>query len=274
MTLLNEISTSIRSDTPSIVESVARLSDSSAAKVLRMLDAFAGLQSVFGVTELAEKVQLPKSTAHRLLGILTEGKYVKRVGDRYALTDRVFELGHRVSNSRPNGLRERAMPYIADLYAETRETVHLAVLQGVEVLYLEKLFGPTSVRSGTMVGTRRKAHATALGKAMLAGAADDLVERALREKLSRYTPYTQVIPGRLERLLARTKEQGFAIDQEETLLGMVCVAAPIRDLKSGDVLGAVSISAHASTDAVRKLSPKVVKAAAQISRQLGSTTFA
>jgi DNA-binding IclR family transcriptional regulator len=249
--------------------------DSSAAKTLRLLDAFAtGQQAVLGVTELAQLAQLPKSTTHRLLSTLLDQHYVRRVGDRYCLTNRVFELGNRVGICRPNGLRESAMPFLADLYAATRETVHLAVLQGVDVLYLEKLFGPNSVRSGTAVGGRKKAHATALGRAMLANSGTDVCDSALRQELSRYTPYTQVNRGSLERTLQHVRERGFATDQQEMLLGMVCVAAPVRDPCSGRVLAAVSVSAHASTEAVRKLSPKVVNTAAAISQQLGSAVFA
>lgn len=259
---------------PSIpLTSVVRERDTSTAKVLRMLDAFAGPHASLGVTELALKVGVPKSTAHRLLRSLIEAQYVRHTGNRYYLASRAFELGQHLGSCRPNGLRDRAMPFLADLYAETRETVHLAVLEGVDVLYLEKLYGPDSVRSGTAVGTRRRAHATALGKAMLAFSAVSVVEKALTTGMNRYTQYTQVNPGHLETLLDRTRDQGFATDQEESLLGMACIAAPIRAPQSGRAVAAVSLSVRASRGALDKYSSKVIKTANGIARHLGPAAF-
>ncbi|MBF6258381.1 IclR family transcriptional regulator [Nocardia farcinica] len=238
-----------------------------------MLDAFAGPQASLGVTEIALKVGVPKSTAHRILRSLVESQYVRNVGNRYYLASRVFELGQHLGSCRPNGLRDRAMPFLADLYAETRETVHLAVLDGVDILYLEKLFGPASVRSGTAVGARRRAHATALGKAMLAFSAGDAVEKALTTRMDRYTQYTQVSPRGLEIMLNRTREQGFATDQEESLLGMACIAAPIRAPHSGHAVAAVSVSVRTSSGALNRYSSKVIKTANGIARHLGPAAF-
>lgn len=243
----------------------AGTSDSAAARVLRLLDAFIGPQALLGLTELAVRAQLPRSTAHRLLGTLVDAGYVCHGRGRYYLSNRAFEVGHHISIFRPHGLRERAMPFLAELFLQTRQTVHLAILDGLEILYLEKMFGHNSVNTGTSVGTRRPVHATALGKALLAASSDEILHRTLAQPLRRYTARTSVDPERLRAQIYDIRSVGFAIDRDELVPGLSCIAAPILDPTTGAVIAAVSVSSRSGPEIVRRFSGAVVQTAKKLS---------
>jgi DNA-binding IclR family transcriptional regulator len=238
--------------------------DTSAGKALALLDALGGPRQTMGVSELAQIASLPKSTAHRLLTVLIDSGYVRRVGDKYALSTRTFELGNRVAVARSNGLRDRAMPVLAELYAQTRETVHLAVQAGSSVLYVEKLFGPDSAKVQTAVGARRPLHATALGKAILAHA-DPEGEAASYMRLRRLTAYTIATPDLMQRTLEKVRSEGYATDFEESALGISCVAVPVFDQRTGKPVAALSIAAGVGGRSVLRYRTIMAKAAEQMS---------
>lgn len=238
--------------------------DTSAGKALALLDALGGPRAVMGVSELAEVVNLPKSTAHRLLVVLIDSGYVRRAGDKYALSTRAFELGNQVAIARANGLRDRVMPVLTELYAQTRQAVHLGVPAGSSVLYVEKLFGPDSVRINTAVGMRRPQHATALGKSMLAFSEPQ--EGSTGQGLyHRYTALTIASPDLLGRALCRVREEGYATDFEETFLGVSCIAVPLLDRRTRKPVAALSLSAGAVGRSVLRYKGVILKAAEQLS---------
>jgi len=216
------------------------LSATSVGKALHLLDSFRNAGPTLGVTELARRAGVPKSTAFRLLAYLEQGGYVERAGTNYRLAWRLFELGNRVQHCRPRGLRDIAVPHMSDLHARTNHTVHLAVLEGCDIIYLEKIHGKGSVRTPTNVGARVPAACTGLGKSILAFGDHEVVERVLRQGLTRRTPYSIVDPNRFLAELAQVRTNGVAIDREEAALGLSCVAAPIK--VKGQVIGAVSLS--------------------------------
>ncbi|MFJ4633817.1 IclR family transcriptional regulator [Streptomyces sp. NPDC088847] len=248
-------------------ETRAGLADTSAAKVLVLLDAFRGPKTVLGVTELAHMVGVPKSTAHRLLSIMVGGGFVRKIDGRYCLTERLFEVGNRAGSSaiRSTGLRRRAMPYLAELYAGSRDTVHLATLSGTDVLYLEKLFGHNTGSSPTAVGTRRPAHATALGKAMLAYASDQQLGLAMAGPFQRFTARTIHSADRFERELARVREEGLAYDEGELRDGMHCVAVPILDPETRTAVAAVSLCSF-HPQSLRRHATRLLSMARELSR--------
>jgi DNA-binding IclR family transcriptional regulator len=219
----------------------ATTEDTSAGKALALLDAFSGQLTVLGVTALAARAEIPKSTAHRLLTVLVGRGYVRRVGDRYCLTEHMFEIGNQVRSCRPSGIRDLATPYLGELFAQTRQTVHLAVLSGTDVLYLDKVAGRDAAPCPTSIGARRPAYATALGKALLAFADPRDVEANLRVPQRRFTAHTIVGPGRLERSLDRVRLAGISTDYEELRPGVNCVAAPILDPRTKRAVAAVSV---------------------------------
>lgn len=238
--------------------------DTSAGKALSLLDALGGPRSVMGVSELAQVVNLPKATAHRLLAVLIESGYVRRAGDKYALSTRAFELGNQVAVARANGLRDRAMPVLTELYAQTREAIHLAVPAGTSVLYVEKLFGPDSVRISTAVGMRRPQHATALGKSMLAFSEPQFAA-SMQARYYRFTAFTIATPDLLGRALERVRQEGYATDFEETFLGVSCIAVPVLDRRTQQPVAALSLTAGAVGRSVLRYKAVMLRAAEQLS---------
>jgi DNA-binding IclR family transcriptional regulator len=178
----------------------------------------------------------------------------------YVLGMHVFELGNRVAYCWPRGLRDFALPHLADLHVLTRETVHLAVLEGSDVVYLEKLHGQDAVPSPSHIGGRVPAHCSALGKALMAFTPGAWRPRPGQQVLEARTPYTITDPRLLASELATVREVGHAIDHEEAKLGLTCVAAPIRSA-TGPAIAAISISGR-TTRFIPERYARVVRAAA------------
>lgn len=124
-------------------------------------------------------------------------------------------------------LREVASPFLQDIYGATLATVHLAVRDGTEALYLERLAGHVSVPVVSKVGARLPLHATGVGKVLLAHAPDDVVALALA-RLTAVTPYTVTQPGRMVRQLRQIRQYGFAQTVDEMTVGACSVAVPVR----------------------------------------------
>lgn len=238
----------------------------SVGKALAILDAFEGAASVLGVSEIARRTRLPKSTAFRLLSSLEHRDYVERRGDRYCLGKRLFELGNQVSWCRPRNLRDTAVPYMCDLFGLTGKTIHLAVLDGTDVLYVEKLEGHDQPAAPTRVGGRVTARTTALGKAMLAYSDPAVIEATLSVPPTHPTPYTIVLPRLLLDELAAVRRSGVAIDREEVRLGLTCVAAPV--LRRGQPVGALSVSGLSREFDPMAIAQRVQATANRIAAQL------
>jgi DNA-binding IclR family transcriptional regulator len=230
--------------------------DTSVGKALAVLDSFRGDGTLLGVSQVAKRANLPRSTAHRLLSLLVDHGYIERADTRYRLSRAIFELGNMVSDCRPRSMRAIAMPFMTDLYESTHATVHLAVLDGCDVLCVEKIYGHRGLDLPSRVGERFPALCTAIGKAILAFSSADVVEAAFRAPIPRLTVRTVVNPAVLRGILKHVRETGIAEDSEGATLGARCVAAPVLTNDSA-VLGAVSLSFPTSeriaTLAVRQL---------------------
>jgi len=177
-----------------------------------------------GVSELARRADMSKSTAFRLLGMLQRNGVVERTGNAYRLGARLHELGQQVYTPEHDRIRELATPFLIELYDLTHQTAHLAVLHGVDVLYLNKLYGPHTVPPPSRVGRRAPAHCTAGGKILLAYGHETPRDD---DPLVRRTPRSLTDPAMLRRHLAVVREHGVAFDDEEARPGLRCVAAPI-----------------------------------------------
>jgi DNA-binding IclR family transcriptional regulator len=178
---------------------------------------------------------------------------------------RLFELGSQVPRQR--GLREAAAPFLADLFEATHETVHLAILDGVEVVYVQKLDSRGGPRVPSRVGGRLPAHCTGVGKAMLAFAPPARLDEVLAAGLRRRAPRTVVAPGLLRQELAEIRERGVAVEHEESSVGIACVAAPVLDADRIAV-AAVSITGWANRLDPARFAPAVRTAALGVSRVL------
>lgn len=236
-------------------------------KGLAILDAFEGDSALLGVSEIARRSGLPKSTAFRLTTSLEQKGYLERVGDRYRLGLRLFELGNMVSWCRPRRLRETALPFMCDLFRQTGKTVHLAVLDGTDALYLERIHGHKAVNPASRVGGRLPAYCTGVGKALLAYNPESAM-RVMAQPLVPRTPYTITSHQVLAEELVRIRQTGIAYDREENSLGITCVAAPI--LLDDRAIGAVSVTCAPATD-VERYVPAVRAAALGIRRSIDRT---
>lgn len=237
-----------------------------AARVLSVLAAFDDRHRTLTLTELAGRAGLPLSTTHRLVAELAEwGGVVRRDDGRYAVGRRMWDLGLLAPVQ--TGLRQVASPFLHDVYAATLATVHLAVRDGHEVLYLERLAGRSSVPIVSTVGTRLPLHCTGVGKVLLAFAPERVQRAVLAAPLSRVTRHTVTSPGRLADQLARTRADGYASTVEEMSLGACSVAVPVR--REDRVVAAVGIV----VPSLRRDRPRLVAAlqvaARGIERSLG-----
>ncbi len=237
-----------------------------------ILECFTFEDPELSVSEISAKRGLHKSTVHRILIALEYNHLIQQNPEngKYHLGIRLFELGNRAV-ARLN-LREIAKPHLIRLMEETQETVHLAVLDGGEVLYVEKVEGPHALRMPSRVGRHIPTYCTSLGKAMLSCLEESEVRRILqRGPLKSYTPNTITSIQKLLADLETTRRRGYAIDNEEIEVGLRCVGAPIRDY-SGGMVGAISVagpSARMMTEKIPSLGRLVMKVAAAISQHLG-----
>ncbi|MBV6760410.1 IclR family transcriptional regulator [Rhodococcus opacus] len=210
-------------------------------KAISLLVSFGDQASTgVGVSELARRAKLNKSTAHRVLAGLERNGVVERIGTRYRLGARLHDLGRSVYAPGHEQLRDLLIPFLTDLYVGTGETVHLAALHGTDVVYLAKLYGHRQVHSPSRIGGRIPAHCTAVGKVLLAydhaGAT-----QTLAGPLRRYTPRTLTDPGDLAAALETIRRDGIAFENDEVQPGLSCVAVPIIG-PSGRPVAAFSVS--------------------------------
>ncbi|HZQ52444.1 MAG TPA: IclR family transcriptional regulator [Bryobacteraceae bacterium] len=241
-------------------------------RVFRILDILTESGSGIGLPEIANRLDLHKSTAHRLMMVLEANRFVERnsVSGRYHLGSRLMELG--LSAVSQLSVYEIALPHLRALVSETGETAHLAVLRDGQVVSLVSAESTQTLRTPVTVGSRTPAHCTSLGKSMLAFAPEEQVEAYLREQpLKSYTPKTITKISRFKAELKLIRERGYAIDNEEREVGLRCIGAPIWN-SSGDVIAAVSIAGPAfriSDEQIPALSKAVVRTATRISTSMG-----
>ena len=237
-------------------------------RVLRVLAAFTAERSELGLTELSRRANLPLTTTHRLVGELADWGALERGADgRYRIGLRLWEVGALAP--RGLGLRESAMPFLEDLYEVTRQNIQLAVLDGTEVVFVERISGRGAVNVITRVGGRLPLHATGVGLVLLANADPELQEQVLSAPLKRYTTKTMCDPEELRRALAEVRRTGVAVSDGQIELIALSIAAPVHGPR-GDVVAALSVVVPAATSDARAYIPVVRAAARGISRALGA----
>lgn len=241
-------------------------------KGLKLLEELA--QSARGKTalELAELIDVHKTNVYRYLNTLVDARYIKSDGDgRYHLGNKILELGSQMLRGMP--LRQAAHPFLIKLSADTQKTVHLCVLDGPDVVYIDKVETQRSLPIISRIGSRAPAYCTGVGKALLSGLPTDQVVSLLREfPPVRKTAATITDPLQVLEEIKVTAERGYAIDNGEHEDSIQCLAAPIKGY-SGDIVGAISVTGlkreFADEEAAARLLAAVTKTAAEISRELG-----
>lgn len=244
--------------------------DTTFVKGLQVMEALAQHPHLSGVTELARHLGMTKSNAHRLLQTLVACGYARNLeqSGKYGLTLKVWELGAAVVGRLD--LKTIALEYMERLCQLSGETVHLSVLDGTEVIYLDKVDSPHPVRAYSRVGGRAPAYCVATGKALLAYASAALTDEISLD-LKSYTAYTITTPNELRSELERVRLAGFAVNRGEWRDGVCGVAAPIWNA-SGHVCAAIGISGPTDrfkARSIKQFAPTVVSVAQQISGRLG-----
>jgi IclR family transcriptional regulator, KDG regulon repressor len=241
-------------------------------RTFSILTVLASSRLPLGPTDIGDRLNLNKSTVHRLLAVLERNRFVEREYDsgRYRLGLKLVELGG-IALSRID-LHSVAKPFIERLAAETGETAHLGILRQTEIISLVNAEGTHTVRTPSTVGRRSPVHCTSQGKVLLAFQQGSVLDSLLRSySFNSYTKKTIRSNSRFRLELARVRRDGFAVDEEEFEQGLRCIGAPVRD-HTGAVVAAISIagpSFRITGERTPELSRKVVSIADEISQTLG-----
>jgi DNA-binding IclR family transcriptional regulator len=241
------------------------------SRALALLDAFEAGSPRLSLSEIADRSGTPLTTAHRLLAELSDwGALVRRQDGRYEIGRKLWDLGLLAPVQLE--LRQVAAPFLQDLHTTIRDTVHLAVRDGLNALYVERISGRESVPMVSQVGSRLPLHATGVGRVLLAAAPQDVVEQALRS-LTRQTRHTVVQPGRMRRDLTEVRRRGYARTSEEMSPGAASLAVPVQVERHGGpvVVAALGIVVPPHRRDLPRLVPVLEVAARGIGRELART---
>jgi IclR family transcriptional regulator, pca regulon regulatory protein len=243
---------------------------------LAILGCFTPSRRVLGISDIADDLGMSRSTTHRyVITLLALGFLEQGASRKYRLGLRVTNLGMSALNS--TGLREHSHTYLEELRQRTSYTVNLAVLDGREILYVDRLRSLRREQSKIDLdlhpGSRLPAYCTAMGKLMLANLPEEEQGEILASmKLTKRGPNTITSKKALRAELDEIREESFAVNDEELAPGLYSIAAPVRN-EAREVVAAVSLAAHTSmislSELVDALSPHLVSTADRISARLG-----
>jgi IclR family transcriptional regulator, KDG regulon repressor len=244
---------------------------SSVAAAVRVLKCFSEVESEIGISSLAKRLSLAKSTVHRLaVTLLSEGLLDQNPENgRYRLGINLFVMGALVR--RRLDVSNMAQPFLSVLRERTGETVHLAVMNETNILYLYNLESRQAIRMKSYIGTIKPAFCTCEGRAIVAFSEQEVINRVMGASMAPRTPNTVVEPAKLMKMLAEVRHVGYAIDDEESEEDMRGISAPLRDL-SGQVVASIGIggpSQRLTLKKLRGLAPVLLSTAEAISTQLG-----
>lgn len=241
-------------------------------RAVQILNSFTFKKDELGVSELSERLNLHKSTVHRILVTLEDEGFVAKdqVSQKYRLGIKLFELGHIVKEQIE--IRNYALPIMKELAQKTEESIDLNILSDGKRVSIEKIESPHDVRRIIQLGKSLPLYCGGSGKALLAFLPDEEIDKIIqKEKFIPFSPKTITDPIKLKEHLKEIRKNGYAISFEERILGSASVAAPILDYK-GKVVASLSISGP-TTRFTKKKVPiliSLVKVATQkISASLG-----
>lgn len=193
-------------------------------RVLAVLATFEGTPGSLTVAGIAQRADLPVSTTYRIVASLEEWGALRKGSDgRYQIGFRLWSLGQQAGRR----LRDRAHPFLQDLFDLTQENVHLAIRDGLHSLYVDKVYNSRKLPVVSRIGGRLPLHATAVGRVLLAAQPDWFVDAYLARELESPTPNTVTDPAVLARVIADVRREGFSVTYEQMRLGAISLAAPI-----------------------------------------------
>ena len=244
--------------------------DKTVIKAFRLLETLVETAEPIGITELSQKLDLTKSNVHRTLDTLRNLGYVDYYPEqrKYQASFKLWEMATLLSENLD--IKRVASRHLIALGEETGETVHLCVLSGRNIIYIDKIDSKHHVRPATRIGGSAPTHCVSTGKAILAFQSSATI-RSVAEKLDQYTPHTIVQKKAFEEELASVRKEGLAINRGEWHVDVIGAAAPIRNAE-GAVVAAVGVSVptmRADAESVLKMAPSIKKTAAAISAALG-----
>src|SRR6266850_896374 len=247
----------------------ARLS--SVANAIRLLTSFSGEEDELGITTLANRLRLAKSTVHRLAATLTGAGFLEQNSEtgKYRLGVALFELGALVR--RRMDVANEARPKLRELLETTGETVQLGIIDHYSVLYVYEMESRRAIRMAAAVGARAPLHCTAVGKVLLASQPQDYVKQVLELGLTEYTPKTVTKREALLEMLSEVSARDYATDDEESEIGLRAIASPVRN-HTGAVIAAVGVAApvqRMNKKAMQTCVPTVIATANAVSGRLG-----
>ncbi|NPV51967.1 MAG: IclR family transcriptional regulator [Firmicutes bacterium] len=245
----------------------------SVAKALQILTLFGIDKPKWRVTEIARELGMQKSTVHRLLATMQEYGFVRKdtEGAHYSLGLRIFELGSLVFSTLD--LRNIAVSYLHKLSNQCGETVHIGVLNEVEVMSIESVETQSGLKSTIIVGKRAPLYCTGVGKALLAFLPADERNKIIdRLQFQKFTANTIIDKEVLTKELDDIRSRGYAVDNMEHEVGVRCIAAPIWD-RTGKVVASLSVSGPSiriTEERIPELARLVVSTTKDISAELGA----
>jgi DNA-binding IclR family transcriptional regulator len=245
----------------------------SVERALTVLELLAEKRQGLTTSDLSRRAHVPKSTMSYLLRTLVRRGYVRRdaLTGHHTLGTRLLTLGGQAMQGME--LREVAMPYLRQIVERTRLGAHLAILDHGAAVYVERIESPGFIKMAIWIGRRMPPQVTAVGKALICQLdAHDIREIVANNPASTVTPKSIQRMPQLYDELARTRERGFAVDDEESAMGVRCVAAPVM-AASGEVVASLGVSATVSQlhdDYLPVVAGIVRSAALKLSAQLGS----
>lgn len=238
---------------------------------LAVIRAFDAQHPRLQLSEVARLTGLTRAAARRFLLTLVHLGYVRIDGREFSLRPRVLELGYSYLSGLT--LPDVAQPHLEALVGRVDESSSVSVLDGDDIVYVARVHTKRIMTVMITVGTRFPAHATSMGRVLLAGLSDhELAAHLARAELATFTSRTLTDPAALSTVLDRVREQGYALVDQELEEGLRSAAAPVRN-REGAVIAAVNLSVSTSRMTLRQLEeefvPPLLETAAQISRDLG-----
>ncbi|MGH8670143.1 MAG: IclR family transcriptional regulator [Burkholderiales bacterium] len=250
---------------------VAKARLSSVANSIRLLTSFSGEEDELGITTLAGRLRLAKSTVHRLAATLSAAGFLEQNADtgKYRLGMALFELGALVR--RRMDVANEGRPRLRELLEKTGETVQMGVVDHLSVLYVYEMESPRAIRMAAAVGGRAPLHCTAVGKVLLAYQPAEFVNRVLEAGLTAYTPKTITKREAVLAMLSEVRAREHAVDDEESEGGLRAIAAPVRN-HNGAVIAALGVAApvqRMNKKVMQTCIPTVIATAHAVSGRLG-----
>jgi DNA-binding IclR family transcriptional regulator len=236
-------------------------------RALSVLAAFEGTPGSLAVATIAKRAGLPVSTTYRIVAELEDWGALRKGSDgRYQIGFRLWELGMQAGRR----LRDRAHPYLQDLFDLTQENVHLAIRDGLQSLYVDKVYNSSKLPVISRVGGRLPMHATAVGRVLLAAQPDWFVTAYLERELEAPTAKTVTDAAELASIVRAVQADGYSITIEQMRLGALSVAVPVMFEQETVASVGLVFEAHRSTDAYRVL-PMLKGTAEKISAAMHGT---